>query len=86
MREIRAVIVDDEPLARRGVAQLLDAHGDVRVVGEARDGREAVMLVRTVQPDLVFLDIQMPELDGFAVLARLPAEERPVVVLLTAHE
>src|SRR5262245_61654022 len=63
MRTIRASIVDDEPLARRGIRQLLAPHADVTVAGEAGDGHEAVALVRDVQPDLLFLDIQMPEID-----------------------
>ncbi|MFW6084321.1 MAG: LytR/AlgR family response regulator transcription factor [Gemmatimonadota bacterium] len=84
--EIRAVIVDDEPPARRGVEQLLERHGDVRVVGEARDGPEAVRVIRATGPDLVFLDIQMPGLDGFGVLRRLIEERAPAVVFLTAHD
>src|SRR5712675_770677 len=66
---IRAVIADDEPLARRGIRQLLTAQRDVDVVGEARNGRETLHLLRTLRPDLLFLDVQMPEPDGFGVLA-----------------
>lgn len=86
MAEIRALVVDDEPLARRGVRQLLEPFGEVRVVGEARDGREAVELLRTLKPDLLFLDVQMPELDGFDVLERTLVHEVPAVVFLTAYE
>lgn len=86
MSEIRALVVDDEPLARRGVRQLLEPHGDVRVVGEARDGREAVRLIETLRPDLLFLDVQMPEQDGFAVLERVAADSVRAVVFLTAYE
>lgn len=86
MADIRAVIVDDEPPARRGVRQLLERHGDVRVVGEARDGPEAVTLIRATNPDLVFLDVQMPGLDGFGVLRRLIRERELAVVFLTAHD
>lgn len=86
LTEIRAVIVDDEPPARRGVEQLLKRHGDVRVVGEARDGSEAVRIIRASDPDLVFLDVQMPGLDGFGVLRRLIEERAPAVVFLTAHD
>lgn len=86
MPEIRALIADDEPLARRGVRQLLEPHGDIRVVGEAGNGREAVELIRTLQPDLLFLDVQMPELNGFAVLARRGLVDIPAIVFLTAHE
>lgn len=86
MADIRAVIVDDEPPARRGVRQLLERHGDVRVIGEARDGPEAVALIRATNPDLVFLDIQMPGLDGFGVLRRLIRERDLALVFLTAHD
>jgi two-component system LytT family response regulator len=81
---IRVVIVDDEPLARRGIRQLLAAHDDVEVAGEARDGREAVRVLREVAPDLVFLDVQMPEMDGFAVLRAL--DTLPAVIFVTAFD
>jgi len=84
--DIRVLIADDEPLARRGVIQLLEAHGDMRVAGEARDGREAVQLIRALKPDLLFLDVQMPENDGFNVLARTPEADLPLVIFLTAYE
>jgi two-component system LytT family response regulator len=87
---IRTLLVDDEALARRGMRQLLAAHADVEVVGECRDGRDALAALGELQPDLVFLDIQMPELDGFAVLreaaARKGAGALPLVVFLTAFE
>jgi len=86
LAEIRALVADDEPLARRGVLQLLEPFGEVRVVGEARDGREAVELLRTLRPDLLFLDVQMPELNGFDVLERALVHEVPAVVFLTAYE
>ena len=69
MNRMRAVIVDDEPLARRGIRQLLREHADVEIAGEARNGKEAVRLLKLLAPDLVFLDVQMPECDGFDVLA-----------------
>jgi len=84
--DIRVLIADDEPLARRGVIQLLEAHGDMRLAGEARDGREAVQLIRALKPDLLFLDVQMPENDGFNVLARTPEADLPLVIFLTAYE
>ena len=84
MSRIRVVIVDDEPLARRGIRQLLAAHDDVEVAGEARDGREAVRMLRALEPDLVFLDVQMPELDGFAVLRAL--DTLPAVIFVTAFD
>jgi two-component system LytT family response regulator len=90
MPSIRALLVDDEALARRGIRQLLAAHPDVDVVGECRDGRAALAALEELQPDLLFLDIQMPELDGFGVLraavaARGP-EGVPFTVFLTAFE
>src|SRR5215467_5536151 len=68
MREIRAIIADDEPLARRGIRQLLEAHPDITVAGECRDGRETLRALHELAPDLVFLDVQMPEVDGFGVV------------------
>jgi two-component system LytT family response regulator len=88
MRELRVVVVDDEPIARRGLVRLLQPHADVKVVGEGRNGREAVQLLRNERPDLVFLDVKMPDLDGFAVL-RATSEsggELPVVVFVTAFD
>lgn len=83
---IRALIVDDEPVARAGLWALLDADGDIEVVGECATGREAVEAIRAKRPDLVFLDVQMPDLDGFGALAELDTEERPVIVFVTAHD
>lgn len=86
MAEIRAVIVDDEPPARRGVHQLLEPYGDIRVVGEANDGSQAVTVIRATEPDLVFLDIHMPGLDGLGVLRRLLRKPNRAIVFLTAHD
>jgi two-component system LytT family response regulator len=83
---IRVLIVDDEPIARRGIRQLLTAHQDVQVAGEARDGREAVRMLKALAPDLVFLDVQMPELDGFGVLRQLDPGQVPAVIFVTAHD
>ncbi|MBN8729845.1 MAG: response regulator, partial [Acidobacteria bacterium] len=66
---MRALVVDDEPIARQVLLEGLAEAGGVRVVGEASDGRQAVERIAALQPDLVFLDIQMPVLDGFSVLA-----------------
>ena len=89
-RVIRALIVDDESLARRGIRQLLSAHPDVEVVGESRHGREALTALESLAPDLMFLDIQMPELDGFGVMREAIAtrgvQSLPVSVFLTAFE
>ena len=73
MDKIRAVIADDEPLARRGIRQLLGPHLDIAVVAEARNGRETVRALRELKPDLLFLDVQMPVLDGFDVLREIGA-------------
>jgi two-component system LytT family response regulator len=83
---IRALIVDDEPLARRGIRQLLAREADVTIVGECRDGREALRALDSVAPNLVFLDVQMPELDGFAVIRARGIDRMPAVVFVTAHD
>lgn len=83
---IRALVVDDEPLAREGVRVLLEKVDDVECVGECGDGREAVEEIRRLEPDLVFLDVQMPRMDGFEVLEELDAGETPVVVFVTAYD
>ncbi|HYG82143.1 MAG TPA: response regulator [Pyrinomonadaceae bacterium] len=86
MDKIRAVIADDEPLARRGIRQLLGPHPDVTVVAEARNGRETVRALRRLKPDLLFLDVQMPGLDGFGVLQEIGAKEMPAVIFVTAYD
>jgi two-component system LytT family response regulator len=86
MGDIRVLIVDDEPLARRGIRQLLSREPGVTVVGECRDGREALRALETLAPDLVFLDVQMPELDGFAVIRARGIQRMPPVVFVTAHD
>jgi two-component system LytT family response regulator len=87
MKIIRVMIVDDEPLARRGIRQLLAPHKDVEVATEAHNGKEALRLLRSGPlADLLFLDVQMPELDGFAVLRQLDAETLPAVIFVTAFD
>jgi two-component system, LytTR family, response regulator len=86
MKPIRTIVIDDEPLARRGIRQLLSPHDDIEVVAEARNGKEAVRLLKTIPADLVFLDVQMPELDGFAVLRQLDADRLPAVIFVTAYD
>jgi two-component system, LytTR family, response regulator len=83
---IRTLIVDDEPLPRERIRTLLAERGNIEVIGEAQDGREAVEMIRREQPALVFLDIQMPELDGFGVLAALAADRLPAVIFVTAYD
>ncbi len=86
MREITALIVDDEPLARRGIRQLLAREKDITVVGECRDGREALAAIDSLAPDIVFLDVQMPELDAFGVIRERGVERIPIVVFVTAYD
>ncbi|MDB6113492.1 MAG: Two component transcriptional regulator, LytTR family [Lacunisphaera sp.] len=86
MNKIRTLIVDDEPLAREGVMAMLAADPEIEVVGTCGDGQSAVVAIRSLQPDLVFLDVQMPKRDGFEVLADLKREERPVVIFVTAYD
>jgi len=81
---LRTIIVDDEALARRGLKLRLNKVDDLAIVAEARNGREALKTIRELQPDLVFLDIQMPGMDGFAVLAELQQENMPAIVFVTA--
>ena len=83
---MRVLIVDDEAGARAKVRRFLAAHDDCLLLGEAEDGRRATDLIRTLQPDLVFLDINMPERDGFEALAALDTGPRPHVVFTTAYD
>jgi two-component system, LytTR family, response regulator len=83
---MRTLIVDDEPLAREGLRILLSRDPEVSAIREAKDGREAVAAIREHHPDLVFLDVQMPEMDGFAVVRAIGAESMPAVVFVTAHD
>lgn len=84
--KIRALIVDDEPLARERLRQLLASETGVELIGECGDGASAIEMIRTTAPDLVFLDVQMPDVDGFGVMAALPAGTRPAVVFVTAND
>jgi two-component system LytT family response regulator len=84
--KIRTLVVDDEALARDRLRQLLQAEPEIDLIGECADGREAVTMVRKTQPDLVFLDVQMPELDGFGVLEAISDQPMPVIVFVTAHD
>ncbi len=83
---MRVLIVDDEPLARRRLVQLLAARADVEIVGEAGGGREALEQARLLRPDVLLLDIEMPGLDGFAVLKGLPTNAPPVIIFVTAFQ
>jgi two-component system, LytTR family, response regulator len=86
MRETRVLIVDDEPLARDVIRGLLDPLDDVTIVGECGNGRDAVTALQTFQPHVIFLDVQMPDLDGFGVLRTLPRDGPPIVILVTAYD
>ena len=83
---LRTLIVDDEPLARERVRMMLAAHDDMLVVGECGDGQQAIAAIRQHRPDLVFLDVQMPGVDGFGVLRELQDESLPYVVFVTAYD
>src|SRR5688572_556481 len=83
---IRTLIVDDEPVARAGLRVMLAADPEIEVVGECGNGVAAVVAIEELQPDLVLLDVQMPDLDGFGVLRSLPRDRRPAVVFVTAFD
>lgn len=86
MSRYRVLVVDDETEARRGLRGLLSKHEDVEVIGECADGTSAVKALDELRPDIAFLDIQMPDMSGFDVLARLDPEKLPVVVFVTAFD
>jgi two-component system LytT family response regulator len=83
---IRTIIADDEPLARTKLRFLLGAEIGFHIVAECANGGEAITALRSIRPDLLFLDIQMPEADGFQVLDSLPVESRPAVIFTTAYD
>ena len=84
--KIRALIVDDETLARARVKKMLADEPDVEVLGECANGLEAIDFIQTHRPDLMFLDVHMPEVSGFDVLRALPSEHWPMVIFVTAHD
>lgn len=85
-KKIKAIVVDDEPLARRNLRALLKADADIELVRECGNGKEAVTQIRALAPELVFLDVQMPEMDGFAVLDALAGCPLPVIIFVTAYD
>ena len=84
--KIKTLIVDDEPLARRNLRVLLEKDPQIEIVDECRNGREAVKAINTMSPDLIFLDIQMPEMDGFDVLERVGPEHIQAIIFVTAFD
>ena len=86
MKKITLVLVDDEPLARKKVRTLLRDEADFEIIGECANGDEAIVRIPQLKPDAVFLDIQMPGMSGFDVVRRLPQEERPILVFVTAYD
>lgn len=86
MKKIRTLVVDDEPLARERLTNLLSAEQDIEVVGECRDGEEAATAIVDHTPDLVFLDVQMPGMNGFEVIDAVGSEKMPLVIFVTAYD
>ena len=85
-KELRVLVVDDEPLGRRRVLDLLQHEPDVQVVDTAADGAAAIEAIRTLRPDLVFLDVQMPRMSGLDVVRALGPGETPAIVFVTAYD
>lgn len=83
---LRILIVDDEPLARERIRSLLQEEPDLEILGECANGPEALAAIQELHPDLLFLDVQMPGLDGFEVLRALPPERMPLVIFVTAYD
>ena len=83
---LKVLVVDDEPLARDGLKLLLSRQSGVESVSEARNGREAIAIIRERPPDLVLLDVQMPRMNGFAVVQAIGPERMPAVIFVTAHD
>jgi CheY-like chemotaxis protein len=83
---LSALLVDDEPIAREGLKLLLGRQPQVESASEARNGREAIALIREQRPDLVLLDVQIPRIDGFAVVHAVGAERMPPIIFVTAHD
>jgi two-component system LytT family response regulator len=86
MKKIRTLIVDDEPLARERLTNLLQPLEDIEIVGQCRDGEEAITAIHDFTPDLVFLDIQMPNMSGFEVIEAIGSDRMPLVIFVTAYD
>src|ERR1700679_1691519 len=83
---LRALVVDDETLARKALLRLLKNEPGINVIGQCADGESAVETIRRLQPDLVFLDVQMPEMDGFRVVETIGVEQMPMTIFVTAFD
>ena len=86
MSSVTALIADDEPLARERIRSLLADFPEVTIVGEARDGKETLSLIRRLHPMVVFLDVQMPEMNGFEVLEKVSPGSAPALIFVTAYD
>lgn len=86
MDTIATLLIDDEPLARDGIRLALRPYREFKIIGECGNGREAITAIRKLRPRLVFLDVQMPDVDGFGVLRKLKQEEIPLIVFVTAFD
>ena len=86
MKKIKVLVADDEPLARERLSGLLSQEPDIEVVGQARDGEEAVTAIHDDSPDLVFLDVQMPQMNGFDVIEAVGSDKMPLVIFVTAYD
>jgi two-component system LytT family response regulator len=82
----RVLLIDDEPIARRGLRGILEQEPDVDIVGEAGDGTQAVQLIKDLKPDIILLDIRMPDMDGFEVVSAVGLENMPVTIFVTAYD
>ncbi len=83
--QIRTLVVDDEPLARQRVISLLKNYSEIQVIGESRNGEEAVADIQSKKPDLIFLDIEMPGMDGFGVISNIDLNYKPFIIFATAY-
>lgn len=86
MRKIKTLVVDDEPLARARICKLLKTYDYISLLGECRNGKEALRQISDYRPDLVFLDIQMPDFNGFDVLAKMDKSKLPFIIFVTAYD
>ena len=86
VEKIRVILVDDEPLAVEGLRLRLEAHSNIDVIDTAANGRTAVKMIKDLQPDLVFLDIQMPGIDGLGVVRSLLGANMPLIIFVTAYD